>query len=283
MPPRMIDFESLWASEKLAECESSDRAEYAWLYGLADANGSFELNMRSIHSRVSAIRPRLTLRRLERIFANFERHGLLFIWSENGKRYGHWTGSNRPGRLPKLSERHRYKKLAPDVPNEGLAAYESRFRRDAVTTKSPLGVGVELGCDRIGDGKEIGEEAPKALGVGALAASPTCSVSRPESASENPLAKTASVSSPIPSERTNKSTPRTKHPKGWFCDYCRKDFADSREFTKHDCGAKTRGGWECVDCHSTLKTLSDLKVHRRQCLQGADISKRTSTQAAIER
>src|SRR5580693_6868520 len=148
MPSRMIDFDSLWASEKLAACESSIRVEYVWLYRLADANGSFELNMRSIHSRVSAIRPRLTSRRLEEIFAEFERHGLLFTWSENGKRYGHWTGSDRPGRLPKLSERHRYKKLGADVPKDRLADYESRCRRDAVATKSPLGVGVGVGVDR---------------------------------------------------------------------------------------------------------------------------------------
>src|ERR1700690_1946730 len=107
MPSRMIDFESLWTSEKLASCESSMRGEYAWLYGCADANGSFELNLRAIHSKVSAIRPRLTLQRLQKIFTEFHHHGLLFMWQENGKSFGHWTGSDRPGRLPKPSERHR--------------------------------------------------------------------------------------------------------------------------------------------------------------------------------
>jgi hypothetical protein len=266
MPSRMIDFDSLWASEKLAACESSIRVEYVWLYGLADANGSFELNMRSIHSRVSAIRPRLTLRRLEIIFAEFERHGLLFAWSENGKRYGHWTGSDRPGRLPKPSERHRYKKLATDIPIERLAAYESRFRRDGVATRSPLGVGVGLGCDREGDGEGVGGEALEALGVGAPTASLAASASRPASSSENPLAKTASVSSPLPSRKTNEPKTKTTRPTGWcLCEYCRKEFADSGEFTKHDCGAKTRGGWECITCHATFKSISDLKARLRQC------------------
>jgi hypothetical protein len=251
----MIDFDSLWASEKLAACESSIRVEYVWLYGLADANGSFELNMRSIHSRVSAIRPRLTLRR-----------GLLFTWSANGKRYGHWTGSDRPGRLPKLSERHRYKKLATDIPKERLADYESRFRRDGVARRSPLGVGVGLGCDQEGDGEGVGEKAPEALGVGVAAASLTPSASRPESASENPLAKAASVSSPLPFRKTNEPTPRTTHPTGWcLCEYCQKEFANSGEFTKHDCSAKTRGNWECITCYATFKSLSDLKAHLRQC------------------
>src|SRR5712692_2484131 len=128
----MIDFDGLWASDKLAACEESVRVEYAWLYGLADATGSFELNMRSILARVSAIRPALSMRRLERIFAEFERHGLLFVWtSTNSKKYGHWTGSDRPGRLPPASERHCYRKFAPPVPAQALAEYESRFNRDA--------------------------------------------------------------------------------------------------------------------------------------------------------
>lgn len=156
MPSRMIDYENLWLSEKLGNIESSMRAEYAWLYGCADANGSFELNLRGIHSRVSAIRPRLTLQRLERIFDEFERGGLLFVWWQNGKRYGHWTGSDRPGRLPKASERHRYKKLAPDVPVNELSKYESRFTRDPHATLSSLGVGVGVELDLIGDGKGTG-------------------------------------------------------------------------------------------------------------------------------
>ena len=270
MPSRLIDFDALWASEKLAACEGSTRIEYVWLYGLADAHGSFELNMRSIHSRVSAIRPRLTLRRLQKIFEEFEQHGLFFTWCEHGKRYAHWTGSDRPGRLPKPSERHRYKKLAPDVPKEGLADYESRFRRDAVAMTSSLGVGVELGSYRKGDGKGIGEEAPEALGVGASPASPASSAQRPESASENPLARTASVPSPLPFRRTDTSTPTIQRTTGrLFCEYCRKDFADSREFGKHDCSAKTRGGWECITCHVTFKSFSGLKAHFRQCLQVA--------------
>jgi hypothetical protein len=275
MPSRMIEFDALWASEKLASCESSTRVEYVWLYGLADANGSFELNMRSIHSRVSAIRPRLTARRLEQIFAEFEVQGLLFTWKENGKRYGHWTGSDRPGRLPKLSERHRYKKFAPNVPKEGLAEYESRCGRDVVATTSPLGVGVEVGLalEGKGDGKGLGEGALKARGVGAPVAPLTSSTSGPGSASEDPLAKNASTSSPLPFRQANKTALRIERPtRRYFCEYCREDFADSREFNKHDCNAKTRGGWECITCHATFDAFSDLKEHRRHCLQEGVVS-----------
>lgn len=128
MPKRVIDFDALWASDKLAECAEWAQAEYAWLYGLADASGSFELtNLRVVWGRVAAIRKNLTLERLQEIFDEFIARGLLFAWQENGKRYGHWTGSDLPGRLPAPSWRARLEKLAPPVPPEGLAAYSARF------------------------------------------------------------------------------------------------------------------------------------------------------------
>ncbi len=37
MPKRVIDFDAMWASDKLAACADWAQAEYAWLYGLADA------------------------------------------------------------------------------------------------------------------------------------------------------------------------------------------------------------------------------------------------------
>jgi hypothetical protein len=101
MPKRVIDFDAMWASDKLAACAEWAQAEYAWFYGLADASGSFELtNLRVIWGRVAAIRTGLTLARVTEVFEEFARRGLLFTWEENGKRYGHWTGSDVPGRLP---------------------------------------------------------------------------------------------------------------------------------------------------------------------------------------
>lgn len=128
MPKRVIDFDALWGSDKLASCAEWAQSEYAWLYGLADASGSFELtNLRVIWGRVAAIRKNLSLERLREIFDEFVARGLLFTWEENGKRYGHWTGSDIPGRLPARSWRVRLQKLAPAVPAEALAAYSARF------------------------------------------------------------------------------------------------------------------------------------------------------------
>lgn len=130
MPKRVIDFEAMWASDKLARCAAWAQAEYAWLYGLADASGSFELtNLRVIWGRVAAIRENLSLERLEQVFAEFCDKGLLFVWEENGKRYGHWTNCEKPGRLPRTSRRStRYEKVfAPPVPDEAYRAYRAQF------------------------------------------------------------------------------------------------------------------------------------------------------------
>src|SRR5579864_1929269 len=64
MPKRVIDFDAMWGSDKLAACAEWAQAEYAWLYGLADASGCFELtNLRVIWGRVAAIRRNLSLNR----------------------------------------------------------------------------------------------------------------------------------------------------------------------------------------------------------------------------
>ncbi len=74
MPTRLIDFDALWSSDKLFACAVWARCEYSWLYGLADAHGSFELtNLRVIHGRVAPIREDLTLERLGQVFDEYHR------------------------------------------------------------------------------------------------------------------------------------------------------------------------------------------------------------------
>ena len=130
MPKRVIDFDAMWGSDKLASCASWAQAEYAWLYGLADACGCFEItNLRVIWGRVAAIRGNLTLERLQQVFDEFQDKGLLFVWECDGKRYAHWTGSDVPGRLPAPSWRMRLERFAPPVPKAQLEAYMTRFAR----------------------------------------------------------------------------------------------------------------------------------------------------------
>jgi hypothetical protein len=152
MPKRILDFDALWASDKLAACQEQNRVEYAWLYGLADANGSFEMtNLRVIFGKVSAIRPSLTLERLDDIFRDFSEHGLLFRWEENGKKYAHWVGSDKPGRLPNPAHRGRYSGLAPKVPESQLVSYmKGDIRSESGPTPDRIGFGIGLGLDRNG-------------------------------------------------------------------------------------------------------------------------------------
>jgi len=119
LPKRVIDADAAWGSSKLANCKEEFIPEYTWLYGLADANGNFEIgDLRVIHGKVAAIRPHFTLDTLRQVFDDFHRHGLLYIWEEHGKKYGHWTGSNKPGRLPPKSQRNHYPKLDVTTPTD---------------------------------------------------------------------------------------------------------------------------------------------------------------------
>jgi hypothetical protein len=144
MPKRVIDFDALWASDKISACAEWAQAEYAWLYGLADCAGCFEMtNLRVIWGRIAAVRRNFTIERLEQVFAEFQDKGLLFVWNESGKRYGHWTGSDVPGRLPPPSWRNRLERLAPAVPREQFSKYVAAHS---------VGMKNKLRCESVPDG-----------------------------------------------------------------------------------------------------------------------------------
>jgi hypothetical protein len=120
MPKRVIDADGMWKSTKLSKCSQKSIPEYAWLYGLADAHGNFELttDLRAIHSAAYAtLRPLFTLHDLREVIEDFKRHGLLFTWEERGKMYAHWTGSDKPGRLPSKTQRKYYTNVDVDTPD----------------------------------------------------------------------------------------------------------------------------------------------------------------------
>ena len=176
MPKRVIDFDAVWASDKLANCAPWARAEYTWIYGLADSNGSFELtNLRVIFGRAYAIRDDVTIQHMSRALEEFRGKGLLFVWEENGKKYGHWTGSDVPGRLPPPSWRARLERLAPPVPQAALANYLSAFsssRLKAVPGKAQ-GQDLDLGLDLDLDLDREVEAAAPTVAAAAAAAAPT--------------------------------------------------------------------------------------------------------------
>ncbi len=176
MPSRMVHYEAIWNSGKLAKCSNPARREYAWIYGLADCNGSFEMtDLRALWFRVAPIRPDMTVENFCEYLCEYQTHGLLFSWERNGKRYGHWTKSEEPGRLPPKKTRNRYTWDAPVVPKKGLKSYVNKFpsskiaggRRsrphpDPVEDESSLGLGSGLGLG-LGSGEGKGEPAFRAL------------------------------------------------------------------------------------------------------------------------
>jgi hypothetical protein len=121
-----IDYDGIWSSDKLSRCSDEAQADYAWLYGISDAWGCFELtNMRVILGRVSPIRKKLTLERLEADFVEFQHNGLCFTWVLGAKRFGYWTGCE--SRLPAPSIRNRYSRSTPEPPREDLERYVCSF------------------------------------------------------------------------------------------------------------------------------------------------------------
>ena len=127
MPKRIIDADAVWASTKLARCREEFIPEYTWLYGLADAYGNFEIDIRVIHGKVAAIRPSFSRETLQAVIEDFHKNGLLFIWNFRGKRYGHWTGSDKPGRLPPKSQREHHPKLTIPESNKFTALDEDNW------------------------------------------------------------------------------------------------------------------------------------------------------------
>lgn len=166
MPKRVIDGEGMWGSVKLSNVPEDMIPEYAWLYPLADANGSFEVtNLRVVWAKVAGIRPHFTVERLREVFGHFWKVGLLFQWEEGGRKYAHWTGSERRGRLPSPSQRKKFgEPLAPAVPSREYRQYcakhqvtddpqltfdNSRLNLDSLQTGVGVGVGEGEG---VGDG-----------------------------------------------------------------------------------------------------------------------------------
>lgn len=193
MPKRLIDFDSLWTSSRLLNCTPKARVDYLWIYGIADAGGSFEMtSMRSIWAKVSVIRPDLTLSRLKLDFKQYEGHGLLFKWSENCKVFGHWVGSTKDGRLPSPSTKARYYLVCPYPPTEKLQEYESRFNRDqGHDSGHAQDEDLELDVEGKGRGRGfgLGFGAPVAAQVTAAKPAAALSVSFPKIESQPPTAK----------------------------------------------------------------------------------------------
>jgi hypothetical protein len=117
MPKRIVDGEGLWGSKKVLTLKEENKAEYANLLPLAEANGTFELDPRKIWLRVYGYnRQNVSMEFVYYLLEDLASSGLLLAWEEDEKVYGFWDGQDKIGRLPGPSEQKKYKSLPPDPP-----------------------------------------------------------------------------------------------------------------------------------------------------------------------
>jgi hypothetical protein len=102
---RLIDFERIYDSGKLESLGSDElRLEYLWMHGIAGPNGSFEWSQRRIWAAAYAPIRDKTPDDVGRFLQEFLDAGLLLRWEQDGKTWGYFTGSEKPGRLPRESK-----------------------------------------------------------------------------------------------------------------------------------------------------------------------------------
>lgn len=172
MPKRVVDGEALWGSDKLNQVHPERfRAEFATLVPLALANGSFECDARKIWSRVFSFnRPDVPVEQVETMLDEFERVKMLFRWTAaDGKVWGHWVGSDKPGRLPAPSQIKKGEKTGAPVPQDQLQAF---LRRDSPRPSKgePQGTpGKAQGDSLAGSGNGNGKGSGYAGGAGGRA------------------------------------------------------------------------------------------------------------------
>jgi hypothetical protein len=213
MPRRIVDGEAIWLSDKIGLVEPPQyRAEFATLVPLMNGYGTFECSAKVIWAKVyTCNRPDITLAEVAKILDEYQRVGLLFRWEENGKVYGHWVGSLKPGRLPARSERTtKEKRICEKIPTEALAEfmgvkpdflYKSELADVLTPLKSTLRVAAEYPPSSqglgIGDGNVRGNGYGYGVGVGSGNGSDRSTI-QPSPAHEESVTDKSKTSNPEP-------------------------------------------------------------------------------------
>lgn len=165
MPKRMIS-DALWKSKKLRNIHPPElRPEYAWILPVANDHGVFEYDAEKLWADAYAVaRPGWTVAQVEALLEELIRAGLLLKYEAEGKSWCYFVGSDKPGHLPKPSERYSKDPLPPlaepqsVVSGSGAAkarptSAPSAVNPREVATGFGAGLGVGLG---IGSGKGTG-------------------------------------------------------------------------------------------------------------------------------
>ncbi len=125
MPIRMVDGDAIATSTRLNKVPEKYRLDYAYWVTFAQANGTFEADANIIWAKFYAYQfPSRKLKHVFEILSAFSEAGLIHLWQEDGKQWGFFSGSEKPGRLPSSKHLNRYKNLPPSYP--GLVQDKSR-------------------------------------------------------------------------------------------------------------------------------------------------------------
>jgi len=154
MPKRIIDGERTWKSDKVRKIEpESYRPEYTWMIALANDVGTFECDPLLVWGQAYAInRPSITKEDVAKFLDSFEKAKLLYRWDVDGKTWGCWIGMDRPGLLPKPSERHSKGPRPETAELERFLGVKAAGEPREIATGLGLGFGTGLG---IGESEEF--------------------------------------------------------------------------------------------------------------------------------
>jgi hypothetical protein len=202
--------ETAWKSEKIDNIKPVEwRAEYAWLYSIAMADGTFEAAPKQIWAAAYAVvRPDWDTGKVIALLDELERVGLLERKTdEHGKVWGRWTGAQQW--LPKKEyvKAHRYKTGRSDLFSDGAAPEQPERSASATLAQRQRSAVPEVG---LGLGVGSGEDSDSDTGLDAAKNSEN--EHRPEQSNPNPKSKGVFVpSTPTPAP-TATSTPKAKRP-----------------------------------------------------------------------
>ncbi len=113
--------DSVWRSEKLGRCSDVAHVHYHNIYLLCDDYACFEIDVRHIiNTCYESYKKKPKTEVIESWLNEYELNGLLFVWHEDGKAFGYFTGKEED-RLPSPSRRH--KRRTPEPPQKELASY----------------------------------------------------------------------------------------------------------------------------------------------------------------
>jgi hypothetical protein len=147
-------YENAWKSDKVLSIQPAEWvSEYAWVYSIATADGTFEASPRLIWMAAYAGRPDWTPEKVARLLDEFERVGLLVrAKDENGKIWGQWVGSEKFLPSEERCKTARYKVGRRDLFKGAARSSTEQQRARTEQHGQGLGVGVGVGVGE-GEGK----------------------------------------------------------------------------------------------------------------------------------